>query len=263
MMTEKRNIVEVSFKPEPFESRIEEEVALDEPVCIFVNGEYHATLITTPDQKRELALGYLLTSGVITSIQDVKSISFRGKDVFVELWKTVDLREASINMMNLIVTSCGSRIAEPAFKLLKIESRLTVDAEVLLKMFSEVNKSSRIHLRTGGTHSALLCSGVGEIQAFAEDVGRHNAVDKVIGSMLIAGKCLRDCMLVTSGRLSGEIVQKAVKGGIPIVASLTVPLASGIKMAESARITLISLSKGRLKIYTNPERIRIPKTERN
>ncbi|MGB9623150.1 MAG: formate dehydrogenase accessory sulfurtransferase FdhD, partial [Candidatus Bathyarchaeia archaeon] len=118
MVTEKRSIVEISFKPEASEARVEEEVALDEPVCIFVNEEYHATLITTPVQKRELALGYLLTSGVIASIQDVKSISFRGKDVFVELWKTVDLREASIAMMNLIVTSCGSRMGETSFKLL-------------------------------------------------------------------------------------------------------------------------------------------------
>jgi len=262
MMTEKRSIVEVSLKPEASESRKEEEVALDEPVCIFVNGDYHVTLITTPDKKSELALGYLLTSGVITSIQDVKSISLRGKDVFVELGRIVDLREASIAMMNLIVTSCGSGIREPSFKLLKIESGLTVDAEVLLKMFSEVNKSSRIHMRTGGTHSALLCSGTGEIQTFAEDVGRHNAIDKVIGSMLIAGKRLRDCILVTSGRLSGEIIQKAVKGGIPIVASLAVPLASGIRMAESAGITLISLSKRGLKIYTNPERITIQKQKK-
>lgn len=258
MRTEKRSIHIIRFKQEASESWIEE-VALDEPVCIFVNGDYHATLIATPDQKRELALGYLLTGGVITSIQEVKSIGFRGGDIFVDLWREVDLREASINIMNLIVTSCGSRVEAKPLKLHRIESELTIKAEILLKMFAVVNKRSRIHMRTRGTHSALLCSGAGEIQAFAEDVGRHNAVDKVIGSMLMKGRCLSNCVLVTSGRLSGEIVQKAVMGRVPIVASLTVPLASGIRMAESAGVTLASLSRGWLKVYSNPERIRINK----
>lgn len=258
METEMKKVLRIVLKPSPVASEVDDEVALDEPTCIFINGDYHVTLIATPTMKRELAVGYLFSEGVIDSADDIQSIELRGSDVHIELKGEVDLRDAAMSMMNLIVTACGSspRGTTSRLKLPKVTSDICVDAETILRMIAELNSRSSVHLRTGGTHAAMLCSEEGGVLAFAEDVGRHNAVDKVIGSMVLRGADLGRCILTSSGRQSGEMVQKAARGGIPIVASMTAPLASGIRMAEMAGITLVCFARGRrLQVYANPHRI--------
>jgi FdhD protein len=101
----------------------------------------------------------------------------------------------------------------------------------------------------------MACTDDGEVLAFAEDVGRHNAVDKVIGSLALKQVDSGKCVLLSTGRQSGEMVQKAARGGIPVVASMTVPLISGVRLAEVSGVTLASIGKGKLKVYTNAERI--------
>ena len=258
MDTEMRKVIRIGLKPSTFVSEIDDEVALDEPTCIFVNGAYHVTMIATPTMKKELAVGYLFSEGVIDSADDIQSLELRGSDVHLEVKGEVDLQEAAVSTMNLIVTACTSSPRGPVsgLNLPKVTSDLQVDAERILEMTAELNRRSSVHLRTGGTHAAMLCSEEGEVLSFAEDVGRHNAVDKVIGSMVLQGRYLERCILTSSGRQSGEMVQKAARGGIPIVTSKTAPLASGIKLAEIAGITLICFARGRrLQVYTNPQRI--------
>jgi len=260
---ERRRVLRVVLKPSAMFSRIEDEVALDEPMCIFVNGNYHVTLISTPAMQRELAVGYLFGEGVIDSIDDVQSMEFRGTDVHIALKGDVDLREAAVSMMNLIVTACASSPTRPGDRksVPKVTSDLHVDAGMILKMVAELSRRSSIHPKTGGTHAAMLCSEEGEALAFAEDVGRHNAVDKVIGSMILSGKDVGKSVLVSTGRQSGEMVQKAARGGIPIVASMTAPLSSGIRLAEMAGITLVCFARGnRLQIYANPQRVVVDAT---
>lgn len=253
-----RKVLSIRLKPR-MAVEIEDEVALDEPTCLFVNGEYHVTLIATPIMSRELAMGYLLSGGVVSSADEVKSIKFRGNDVFLELKNEVDLREASIGMMNLIVTACASapRRTTPPTTLPKVESELKVNVDNIVHMVAEMNRRGSVYLRTRGTHAAMLCSENGDVLAFAEDVGRHNAVDKVVGSVALSGGDLRRCILISTGRQSGEMVQKAARASIPIVASMTVPLTSGIRLAEMTGITLASLERGRLKVYANPQRIQV------
>jgi FdhD protein len=257
MVTEKRQIQLISRKPDLSINQIMDELASDEPICIFINGEYHVTLIATPDMLKELAIGYVISEGIINSFQEIKSIRFRGKDVFIDLLKDVDLRKKSVEMMNLIVTACGStpRIRENDFVIFEIVSDLKISVVNVLAMIKELNKRSKVHYRTRGTHSAMVCYNNGRVLAFAEDVGRHNAVDKIIGSLAVSGVEASDCILLSTGRLSGEIVQKASRGGFPIVVSITVPLISGIRLAESSGITLASFDKGKLKVYTSHCRI--------
>ena len=258
LVVEERRVTRLILKPNVVSMEIIDEVALDEPTCIFVNGDYHVTLISTSTMKKELAAGHLFSEGVIDSADDILSIKLRGKDVHVYLKKEVDLRTASADRMNLIVTACGSsprgsinRVRSP-----KITSSLQVEAEKILKMVTVLAKRSQIHIRTGGTHAAMLCSETGEVLAFAEDVGRHNAIDKVIGSMILKERTLQDCVLISSGRQSGEMVQKAVQARIPIVVSMTAPLSSGIKLANIAGITLVCFARGRrIQIYTAHQRI--------
>jgi FdhD protein len=256
LVTERRRIQVIDLSQARSVDGFLDELALDEPVCIFVNGEYNATLIASPEMKRELAVGYLLSSGVIDSQEDIVSIETRDNDVMVETSREVDLKEAAANVMNLIVTACS---ASPRLRtspqLPRIESNVRVRADDLKKMTARLNRVSSVHMRTRGTHAAMLCSAEGETLAFAEDVGRHNALDKVIGAYALKGGDAEGCVLLSTGRQSGEMVQKAGRARVPVVASLTVPLISGVRLAEAAGITLASLSSGRLKVYTHPERI--------
>lgn len=258
-MTENRKINTITLKPRPIIEETIDELALDEPICIFINGEYHVTLIASPQMKKELAVGYLLSEAIIQNPQEILSIAFRENDVHIELAKEIDLREISVGMMNLIVTACsakprrtGSQVTIP-----QVSSSLHVKAETILDMIRKLNQKGDVHLRTRGTHAAMICTQDGEVLAFAEDVGRHNAVDKVIGSLALNQVDPSMCVLLSTGRQSGEMVQKAARGGIPVVASMTVPLVSGVRLAEVSGVTLASLGQGKLKIYTHADRIRL------
>jgi FdhD protein len=259
MVTEDRKIRSIILGEHPQAVETLEELALDEPVCIFVNDEYHVTLIATPELREELAAGYLLTQGIIDSVEEIEDIEMDDGDVKVALTGAVDLREASVSMMNLIVTACGSspRAKDSLMRLPEVSSGLMVEASRLKDMITALNRRSSVHRRTGGTHAAMLCSGEGEMLAFAEDVGRHNAVDKVIGAHALRGGAFGGCVLLSTGRQSGEMVQKACRVGVPVIASMTVPLVSGVRLAEASGVTLTSLGGGRLRIYSGPQRIMV------
>jgi len=257
MVTESRKIQSISFTDIKDNQLIDEEIALDEPICIFVNDEYHVTLIASPGQSRELAVGYLLGEDIIKNPKEIEKIETRGNNIYVELAKDVDLRNVSIGRMNLIVTACGANPATrpSTSETPKVTSQLTVEPAEIMDMIRELNQRCNVHLKTRGTHSAMLCSNKGEVYSFAEDVGRHNAVDKVIGALVLGGGDLGQCVLVSTGRQSGEMVLKAARAGIPVVASMTVPLVSGVRLAEASGITLTALGIGRLKVFTHPERV--------
>jgi len=259
VVTERREIRSISLGGKPEAEDAEDELALDEPLCIFVNGEYHVTLIATPELERELAAGYLLTQGVIESVDEITGVEVEDGNVGVTLSGAVDLRGASVSMMNLIVTACASshRAERTRSTVPVVSSGLRVEASRLKEMIAELNSRCSVHRRTRGTHAAMLCGGDGEVLAFAEDVGRHNAVDKVVGSYALSGGDLGGCVLLSTGRQSGEMVQKACRLGIQVVASMTVPLVSGVRLAEASGLTLTSVGGGRLRVYSAPERIKV------
>jgi FdhD protein len=258
LVTEKKQVHLFNHKSNSNIVKKIDELALDEPVCIFINGEYHVTLIATPEKRKELATGYLLSEGIIDTVQEIESINLRGKDILIVLNKYIDLRKIQVDMMNLIVTACASKPRARNFDNIIpiVMSDLRVQASSIYDMIRELNQRSDVHLRTRGTHAAMICSCNGKVLAFAEDVGRHNAVDKVIGALAYEGKNPSQSILLSTGRQSGEMVQKAARAGFPIVVSITVPLISGVRLAESAGLTLVSFGQGKLKVYTGKERIK-------
>lgn len=234
-------------------------VASDKAICIFINDEYYRTLIATPKMVEELVIGHLLGEGIITSIDEVKRIEVEPLRVSVELQGETDLDLVNRSKIDLITTACGS-ITTPLtgdqLDLLKIESDVEVEDEKIWGMIRELNLRSRVYQETGGTHSALICKTDGGVVSFAEDVGRHNAVDKVIGACALARADFSECVLVSSGRQSGEMILKAARSGIPVIASIAAPLESGIALARSAGITLICFVRGRrMNIYSHPQRV--------
>ncbi len=236
-------------------------VATDEAVCIFVNGEYFRTLIATPTMIEELVVGHLMGEGIIDSLGDLKAVEVEPLKVHVELREDVDLDLLNMSKVDLITTACGS-LSTPIYgnqlSSLKITSDIKLEAEKIWGLVRELNLRSEIHKKTGGTHSAMLCSFEGEVLSFAEDVGRHNAVDKVIGAGILGKVDLGEYVLISSGRQSSEIVLKVARSGIPIIASVAGPLRSGIGIADATGITLICFVRGRrMNIYTHHERISV------
>jgi FdhD protein len=257
MVTEKRRIHVIDPKSPGKKNESIDEVALDEPVCIFVNGEYYVTLIATPEMIRELAVGHLLSGGILCSVDDLVSIEIRSNDVLVDTRNEVDIREAMVDMMNLIVTACSVSPQERRRpqRIPMVGSNFKAKSTTLIAAMAELNNRSSVHMRTRGTHAAMLCGKSGEPLAFAEDVGRHNALDKVVGDYFLRGGDPGTCILLSTGRQSGEMVQKAAKVGIPVVCSMAVPLVSGIRLAEATGISLASLNRKTLRVYTYPDRI--------
>ena len=137
-----------------------------------------------------------------------------------------------------------------------VESNLRVNARVIFDSVNQLNFKAEGFRQTGGLHVAAIYDSSGTLVALAEDVGRHNAVDKVIGMAALSKVDFGKCFLALSGRMSGDVAFKAAKVGLPIVASLAAALSSGIAMAEAANLTLAGFVRGkRLNIYTEPSRI--------
>jgi FdhD protein len=237
----------------------EDVVASDEAVCVFINDEFYRTMIATPGMSRELVLGHLFNEGVIGSLDDVGDLEVLPLKVHVGLRGDVDFELLNMSKVDLITTACGS-LSTPVdpgqLESLGVSSDVQVEAEDIWRMVRELNLRGEKYKETGGTHSAMLCKVDGEVIFFAEDVGRHNAVDKVIGAALLEGIDLGGCALVSSGRQSSEMVLKAARSGVPVVASVAAPLTSGIQVARVTGITLVCFVRGRrMNVYSHPDRV--------
>lgn len=238
---------------------IEDEIAVDEAICLFVNLEHFRILVASPAMEKELAVGHLFSEGVITSLKEIEKVEFGIGKIYVDLKKSVDLGSFNEYRREIITTACGAPImgsVEEGLKRLKVSSRLKVEAQKILEMVTQLNQKDSIFRRTGGTHIAMLGDSDAKIMAFSEDVGRHNAVDKVIGYALLNDIRLDQCVLVSSGRQSGDMVLKAAHSGIPIIASISAPIESGRKVAEETGVTLVGFVRGnRMNIVSHPRRI--------
>ena len=258
MTIENRKIQLINHKSNRNIIIIKKELSIDEPFCIYLDQDYYGTLIATPSQKKELSIGYLFTEGIIDSINDIKSINFMDKDVCIKLNKAANLKESSVNEINFLLTNFKTELNNKiTVKLSKIQNDKKINTDKIIEMGADINRRSNIHKKTGGTHSAMLYNINGEFLEFAEDVGRHNAIDKVIGAMMIQKRDLKNSVLICTGRLSAEIIYKTVRAEIPIVITKTVPLISGIRIAEMFGQTLISIRRGQIKVYTNTQRINL------
>jgi FdhD protein len=235
-----------------------ENVAVEAPIKVFLNGKHLATVMASPQNLAEMAFGLLIDEGVVPQPGDVVNVSIDKNEVWVES-RRINLDRFKSISAGVIVTSCSSRtdfhrvIEELKMSPLPLEQR--VEASDILDMAAELVKRSVTFRSTGGVHSAALFID-GAMEGFAEDVGRHNAVDKAIGSCLMKDVPLQRAVLVTSGRQPADIVLKAARCRIPISVSLRAPLSSGVYAADLTGVTLICFARGRrMNVYSHPERI--------
>ena len=242
--------------------KIADYVAEEKPLHLFVNKTHWATILCSPSNLKEMAVGHLLSEGILKETAEIEEVNLKETEgsCYVKLNATVNVDErlSLLRLHQRIVTSaCGEQsIYQYQRKPAKVTSNLKVKAEVVFKSVNQLNFKAEVFRQTGGVHAAAIHKADGSLVALAEDVGRHNAVDKVIGIAALKQTCLGECFLTSTGRLSGDIVFKAAKVGLPIVASLGAALDSGVAMADASNLTLVGFVRGkRMNIYNYSERL--------
>lgn len=237
--------------------------AVEIPINIYVNKEHFATLFSTPLMIKELVIGYLLAEGIIKSINELTEVKIRNSEAYVTTNVDLSLRLKAAKMVKIVETACGS--IEDFYRLLDridkpmVKSNYTINVKELISMIKELNKNSKIFNQCGAVHSAALFY-MGKLVAFAEDVGRHNATDKVIGASALNNIDFSKCVLIGTGRQPASMVLKVARVGIPILISIRGPIHSGVFAAQKTGITYITFNRGDLRIYSYPERISLKPT---
>lgn len=237
-------------------------VAEEKPLYLFVNKVFWATILCSPTNLKEMAVGHLLSEGILESVEEIREVVFKEPEssCIVKLKAGINV-EGRVKLsrlhMRVIPSACGSGSPyQFTGRIPKVKSDLKVKAQIVSDSVKQLNFKAKGFRQTGGLHVAAIYKGDGTLIAMAEDVGRHNAVDKVIGMAALNKVAFDGCFLALSGRMSGDVAFKAAKVGLPILASLATALSSGIAMAEAARLTLVGFVRGkRMNIFTWSKRI--------
>jgi FdhD protein len=236
---------------------VQDALAAEEPLEIRVEGGPLAVTMRTPGHDAELAAGFLLTEGIIRSRDQIATISSippqnggRSNVVEVEL-RECDFERSETKRNFVAASSCGicGRASIEAIRrrdLPPLGQGFRIEPELLCRLPETLRAEQTVFNRTGGLHAAALFDATGALVLVREDIGRHNAVDKVIGWALNEGRLpLNRHVLMVSGRGGFEIVQKALAASIPIVASVSAPSSLAVKLARELGLTLIGFLRGR------------------
>jgi FdhD protein len=257
----KVNIVRIDVSARKAE-KTTDYVAEEKPLHIFLNRTRYVTVFCSPSNLKELAVGHAISEGVVKSMAEIEGVDLKEKEGVCRINLRADVKiderlKLSQHFSRVIFSACGSNTPyQPSLGLGKIQSDVTVKAETVSNCVNHLNFIAETFRKTGGVHVAAIYATDGTLVTFAEDVGRHNAVDKVIGSCIMKEIDVRNCFLALSGRLTGDIVLKAAKTGLPIVASLAAAIDSGIAIAKDVGLTLVGFVRGRrMNVYSFPERI--------
>jgi FdhD protein len=239
-----------------------DEVASELPVRLVLNNEPLVTLLCTPSELRELAVGFLLSEGLLRDKSSIRKLEVDEQEAAVHVELTGLPPDFSrIFEKRTISSGCGKGITYTGYRT-DADRRIDNTGQItsldqiktLLKAFRNI---SSLYLETGGVHSAALCDGK-EILFFSEDIGRHNAVDKLIGRAFLQSIPIENKVLITSGRVTSEIMTKTGRNRIPVLISRAAPSCMAISYAEDMGITLIGFARGdRMNIYTWPNRIKM------
>ncbi len=231
-------------------------------VSIFVNGSEVATIMASPRDQKELALGFLANEGLIDGMGAVRAAHICPSGLCVDVWlRSGDFKRPE----RLILTSgCGGGVTfdDLACKHEPLESGLRVAPQRLWEFMEQLQRAASLYREVGGVHTSGLANGSGLVFT-AEDIGRHNTIDKLRGMCLLQGVDPRDHILVCTGRISSEMLGKARRMGVPIVASRTSPTSLSVELGRAWGLTVIGyLRRGRMTVYSCAERVGAGSTAR-
>lgn len=239
--------------------KIQDIVTDEVPLTIYLEEKELVTLLCSPENLKELSVGFLYSAGLIHSMNDIEGVTISSHD-----WTSyVNLKNKDIDIefifKRLYTSGCGKGVLfYNAIDLMHrrvITRDSKISAEKIIELMRSFQEMAITFKKTGGVHSAALSDGE-DIVAFKEDIGRHNAIDKVIGEALAKNLDMADLIVLTSGRISSEIVFKAQKMGSAFLISRSAPTDQAIKVAKAANLTLVGFVRGqRMNVYTAKERI--------
>lgn len=224
-------------------------------VSIYVNGQSLATMMCSPLQLEALAIGFLFSEGVIESFDEVGVVRRNLADSAVDVILTHD--DFQLPRRMILTSGCGGGITwqQLSASYAALETDFVISPSILRRRMHELKGAAKLYNAVRGVHTAVLGDDAG-ILVSAEDVGRHNAVDKVAGQALMQGIPTRDRILLTSGRISSEMLGKARRMGIPIVASRTAPTSITLELAQAWNICVAGYVRGgSMRVYTHPARL--------
>ena len=257
----------------------DDELVIEEPLEIRVGQQSLIVVMRTPGHDFELASGFLYTENLIQSVDDIEIIAYcedvKTEDalltefqniVNVHLANEVDFEEHSGWQRNFHANAscglCGKMTIESVkHQVEPLESNISVEQSVFYSLNDRLRKAQSVFEKTGGLHAAGLFNEEGELLIVREDIGRHNAVDKVIGQALLSDLLPLDrYILMVSGRASFEIVQKALFARIPFVVAVSAASTLAVELAEEGNLTLIGFMRGeRMAVYSHPHRVEVSK----
>jgi FdhD protein len=251
-----------------------DEIAVEEPLEIRLASDPIATIMRTPGEDHFLVAGFLYGEGIIESLADLGKIAHCGRPTDPSFGNLVDVAPGPGSVLapervqerrgTIVSAACGlcgrERIDDLVARLGRVEGALEVAPPLVLQSVEELAREQASFARTGAMHGALALDQLGASLACSEDVGRHNAVDKVVGKLLYGESLTRERalaqILVVSGRTSFEIVQKAAAARMAVVISVSAPTSLAVDTAEALGITLVGFARrDGFNVYTHPERI--------
>ena len=244
-------------------SPLQDLLAVEEPLEIRLGGKTISITMRTPGNDPELAAGFLFTEGILAGKHQIRAMQAGKNSINVELEPGVAVDFERLQRNFYTTSSCGV-CGKASIEALRMQgcpvlprSSGTVESAVIHRLPSALRTEQAVFERTGGLHGAALFEPSGELILLREDVGRHNAVDKLIGAEMLAGRTpLSDKLLLVSGRASFELTQKALMAGIPILAAVGAPSSLAVETAQRFNMTLLGFVRdGRFNIYSGASRI--------
>lgn len=244
----------------------EDPAVVEYQLNLFLNGEEFVSLLCTPKDLEVLVVGYLYSEGIIHTPDQLEEIRIdeEAETAHVTTRNRDKYQYKGNNLFGTrtVTTACGGQRSIPyrvieflGVKSDEIKKQIQLRPEQILSLAARFNKSSDLFLSTGGVHSCALCNQ-DEILLLEEDIGRHNALDKILGKALKGGIPFQDKIVLTSGRITEEMVRKVIRAQIPVLVSRSAPTDAAIEMARNLNLTLIGFARGnRMNIYSNEDKI--------
>ena len=235
-------------------------VVVEQPVTIMIDKVGSFTVMATPSDIEALAVGFVYSEGLIESIDDVVSVSTKPQLPNVVGIQVNDPTHIAIQRNMIVASSCGMCGTRNIDKMLTqipaCDESLKISSNILIEVTENLRSRQQIFKVTGGSHAAGIFDSSGNIITFAEDLGRHSALDKVIGKCLLDKLPTKGLAAVLSGRISLEMVTKAAKAGIELIVAVSAPSSFAIEAAERWNITLCGFARlDKLNVYTHSKRI--------
>lgn len=237
---------------EPVDSAVIEEAL----VCIFVNGQELATFMCTPHNLDELALGFLRSEGFIQSLADVELITQSKGGTCVDVWLKSDL-SFTPPRRRIITSGCGGGVTfdDLSQRHESLNTNLSVTPAQVAELIKKLHMAAELYNEVRGVHTSALSDGQA-LLLVAQDVGRHNTIDRLWGQALQQNITTEGRILLASGRISSEMLNKAAKMGVPLVISRTSPTSLSVELGRAWNITVIGYARGNtFRVYSAPERV--------